>query len=78
MCVKRAAPHVTGSPVEILGSGTRTPLQCRSHVARRPVYLSSAATAWERANSIPAPIHGTTPASESNLEVKQQQEDGTC
>ena len=25
MCVKRAAPHVTGSPVEILGSGTRTP-----------------------------------------------------
>ena len=25
MCVKRAAPHVTGSPAEILGSGSRSP-----------------------------------------------------
>ena len=70
MCVKRADPHVTGSPAEILGSGSRFHLQCRSHVARRPVYLSPDATAWERANSIPAPIHATTPASESNFQWK--------
>ena len=43
--MERAAPHVTGWPAEILGSGDRD---------------MPDATAWERANSISAPIHATT------------------
>ena len=43
--MERAAPHVTGWPVEILGFGDRD---------------LPDATAWGRANSISAPIRATT------------------
>ena len=52
--MERAAPHVTGWPAEILGFDDRD---------------MPDATAWERANSISAPIHATT-LSRTNSRLK--------